>query len=322
MLVQPEILQWKWGKITMDFVTKLPKTATCQETIWVIVDRLTKFAHFLPMREDDSMEKLTRQYLKEVVLRHGMLVSITFDRDGMFTSQFWQSLHKVLGTQLELSIAYHPQIDGQSERAIQTLEDMLHACVLDFKNGWDKHLLLIEFSYNNNYHTSIKAAPFEALYGRKHRSPICWAEFGDRQLDGPEIIHETTEKIIQAVFKKTRRMLRGFVVVVVLVFVASLFSISSLANADFENERTLAIVKRDGVSGKYISSIKRIILESDFTIQRELRGVCDLVLIMVLDKTNAIADWRALIGPTDACKAKLVILTGYLSFSNPSEITT
>ncbi|GJZ23521.1 putative reverse transcriptase domain-containing protein [Tanacetum coccineum] len=150
LLVQPKILQWKWGKITMDFVTKLPITATSQDTIWVIVDRLTKFAHFLPMREDDSMEKLTRQYLKEVVLRHGMLVSITFDRDGMFTSQFWQSPHKVLGTQLDLSTAYHPQIDGQSDRTIQILEDMLHACVLDFKNGWDKHLLLIEFSYNNN----------------------------------------------------------------------------------------------------------------------------------------------------------------------------
>ncbi|GJT12701.1 putative reverse transcriptase domain-containing protein [Tanacetum coccineum] len=366
LLVQPEILQLKWGKITMDFVTKLPNTATSQDTIWVIVDRLTKFAHFLPMREDDSMEKLTRQYLKEVVSRHGVPVSITSDRDGRFTSQFWRSPHKVLGTQLDLSTAYHLQIDGQSDRTIQTLEDMLHACVLDFEKGWDKHLLLIEFSYNNSYHTCIKAAPFEALYGRKNRSPICWAEVGDSQLDGPKIIHETTEKIIQAVFKQpgnhqksyvdrrrkplefevgdkvmlkaslrkgvirfskrgkhfSFRMLRGFVVVVVLVFVASLFSISSLANADFENERTLAIVKRDGVLGNYISSIKRIILESDFTIQRELRGVCDPVLIMVLDKTNAIADWRALIGPTDACKAKLVILTGYLSFSNPSEITT
>ncbi|GJY70466.1 putative reverse transcriptase domain-containing protein [Tanacetum coccineum] len=150
LLVQQEILQWNWGKITMYFVTKLPKTATGQDTIWVIVDRLTKPAYFLTMREDDSMEKLTRQYFKEVVSRHGVPVLITSDRDGRFTSQFWQSLHKVLGTQLELSIAYHPQIDGQSERAIQTLEDMLHVCMLDFRKGWDKHLPLIEFSYNNS----------------------------------------------------------------------------------------------------------------------------------------------------------------------------
>ncbi|GJV46675.1 putative reverse transcriptase domain-containing protein [Tanacetum coccineum] len=170
---------------------------TGQDTIWVIVDRLTKSAHFLPMREDDMLEKLMRQYLKEVVSRHGVPVSIISDRDGKFTSHFWKTLNKALGTRLDMSTAYHPQTDGQSERTIQTLEDMLRACVLDFGKGWDKHLPLVEFSYNNSYHTSIKAAPFEALYGRKCRSPICWAEVGDRQLTGPEIIHETTEKIVQ-----------------------------------------------------------------------------------------------------------------------------
>ncbi|GJX18548.1 putative reverse transcriptase domain-containing protein [Tanacetum coccineum] len=173
LLVQPEIPQWKWENITMDFVTKLSKTATGQDTIWVIVDHLIKSAHFLPMREDDTLEKLTRQYLKE------------------------RSLNKALGTRLDMSTAYHPETDGQSERTIQTLEDMLRACVLDFGKGWDRHLPLVEFSYNNSYHTSIKAAQFEALYGRKCRSPICWAEVGDSQLTGPEIIHETTEKIVQ-----------------------------------------------------------------------------------------------------------------------------
>ncbi|GJZ13569.1 putative reverse transcriptase domain-containing protein [Tanacetum coccineum] len=143
------------------------------------------------------MEKLTRQYLKEVVSRHGVPVSIISDRDSKFTSHFWKSLNKALGTQLDMSTAYHPQTDGQSERTIQTLEDMLRACVIDFGKGWDRHLPLVEFSYNNSYHTSIKAAPFEALYGRKCRSPICWAEVGDAQLTGPEIVHETTEKIIQ-----------------------------------------------------------------------------------------------------------------------------
>ncbi|GJY93344.1 putative reverse transcriptase domain-containing protein [Tanacetum coccineum] len=151
----------------MDFVTKLPKTANGQDMIWVIVDLLTKSAHFLPIRGVDSLEKLTRQYLKEVVSRHGVPVSIISDRDGRFTLHFWWSLHKALGTRLDMSTAYHPQTDGQSERAIQTLEDMLRACVLDFGKSWDRHLPLVEFSYENSYHTSIKAAPFEALYGRK-----------------------------------------------------------------------------------------------------------------------------------------------------------
>ncbi|GJT41997.1 putative nucleotidyltransferase, ribonuclease H [Tanacetum coccineum] len=176
---------------------KLPKTAAGQDTIWVIVDRLTKSAHFLPMREDDTLEKLTRQYLKEVVSKHGVPVSIISDRDGKFTSHFWKSLNKALGTRLDMSTTYHPETDGQSERTIQTLKDMLRACVLDFGKGWDRHLPLVEFSYNNSYHTSIKAVLFEALYGRKCRSPICWAEVGDSQLAGPEIIHETTKKIVQ-----------------------------------------------------------------------------------------------------------------------------
>ncbi|GJW45863.1 putative reverse transcriptase domain-containing protein [Tanacetum coccineum] len=145
LLVQPEIPQWKWENITMDFVTKLPKTAAGQDTIWVIVDRLTKSAHFLPMREDDTLEKLTRQYLKEVVSRHGVPVSIISDRDGKFTSHFWKSLNKALGTRLDMSTAYHPETDGQSERTIQTLEDMLRACVLDFGKGWDRHLPLVDF---------------------------------------------------------------------------------------------------------------------------------------------------------------------------------
>ncbi|GJT57545.1 putative reverse transcriptase domain-containing protein [Tanacetum coccineum] len=125
------------------------------------------------------METLTRLYIKEIVSHHGVPISIISDHDSHFTSRFWQSLQNALGTQLDMSMAYHPETDGQSERTIQTLEDMLRACVIDFRKGWEKHLPLVEFSYNNSYHASIKAAPFEALYGRKCRSPVCWAEFGD-----------------------------------------------------------------------------------------------------------------------------------------------
>ncbi|GKA21692.1 reverse transcriptase domain-containing protein, partial [Tanacetum coccineum] len=194
---QPKIPEWKWEHITMDFVTGLPRTSSGYDSIWVIFDRLTKSAHFLPMKKTDSMEKLTRLYLKEVVCRHGVPLSIISDCDSRFAFGFWRSLQNALGTSLNMSTAYHPETDGQSERTIQTLEDMLRACVIDFGGSWDRHLPLVEFSYNNSYHASIKAAPFEALYGRKCRSPVCWSEVGDSQLTGPELIRETTEKIIQ-----------------------------------------------------------------------------------------------------------------------------
>ncbi|GJW48634.1 putative reverse transcriptase domain-containing protein [Tanacetum coccineum] len=164
LLVQPEIPLWKWERITMDLY---------------------------------GVETLTRLYIKEIVSRHGVPISIISDHDSHSTSRFWQSLQSALGTQLDISMAYHPETNGQSERTIQTLEDMLQACVIDFGKGWERHLPLVEFSYNNSYHASIKEAPFEALHGQKCRSPICWAEVGDVQLTGPEIIHETTKKIVQ-----------------------------------------------------------------------------------------------------------------------------
>ncbi|GJT27697.1 putative reverse transcriptase domain-containing protein [Tanacetum coccineum] len=197
LLQQPEIPEWKWEKLAMDFITKLPKSSSGYDTIWVIVDRLTKSAHFLPIREDYKTEKLAKIYVNEIVARHGVPVSIISDRDGRFTVTLMASSSGSIGTRLDMSTAYHPQTDGQSERTIQTLEDMLRACVMDFGGSWDTHLPLIEFSYNNSYHTSIKCAPFEALYGRKCRSPVIWTEVGESQLIGPEIVQETTEKIFQ-----------------------------------------------------------------------------------------------------------------------------
>ncbi|GJX47907.1 putative reverse transcriptase domain-containing protein [Tanacetum coccineum] len=171
LLVQPAIPEWKWDNITMDFITKLPKSSQGFDTIWVIVDRLTKSAHFLPIRENDPLEKLARLYLNRIVARHGIPVSIIYDRDGRFTSNFWRSFQKALGTELSMSTSYHPETDGQSERTIQTLEDMLRACVIDFGKGWVKHLPLAEFSYNNT-------------------------EVGEAQLTGLKMIQKTTEKIV------------------------------------------------------------------------------------------------------------------------------
>nr|GFC32229.1 reverse transcriptase domain-containing protein [Tanacetum cinerariifolium] len=181
----------------MDFVTKLPKSSQGYDTIWVIVDRLIKSAIFTPIRETDPMDKLARIYLKEVITRHGIPVSIISDRDPRFASNFWRSLQNALGTRLDMSTTYHPKIDGQSERTIQTLKDMLRACAIDFGKGWVNHLPLVEFLYNNSYHATIKAAPFEALYGRKCRSPVCWTKVGEAQILRTELIQETTKKTVQ-----------------------------------------------------------------------------------------------------------------------------
>ncbi|GJT72829.1 putative reverse transcriptase domain-containing protein [Tanacetum coccineum] len=195
LLQQPKIPVWKWEGIAMDFVTMLPRTSSGHDTIWVIMDLLTKSAHFLPMCEDYKMDILARLYFNEIVARHGVPISIISDRDSRFTSMFWQSMQEALGTCLDMSTAYHPQADGQSDRTIKILEDMLRACVLDFRGSWDVHLLLVEFSHNNSYHSSVRCAPFEALYGRKCHSPIMLAKVREGQLIGPELVQETTKKI-------------------------------------------------------------------------------------------------------------------------------
>ena len=197
-LLQPlEIPVWKWDEATTDFVTKLPRTKKGNDTVWVIVDRLTKVAHFIPIKETYSLDRLARLYVDKIVTLHGVPKAIVSDRDRRFTSHFWESFQEAMGTKLKFSTSYHPQTDGQSERTIQTLEDMMRACVIDFGSNWDEHLPLMEFAYNNSYHASAKTAPFEALYGRKCRSPVCWSEIGENQLTGPDIIQETTDKIFQ-----------------------------------------------------------------------------------------------------------------------------
>ena len=139
----------------MDFVTHLPWTSQKHDAVWVIVDRLTKSAHFLAVWITFTLEEFYKVYIREIVWLHGVLVSIVSDWDPRFTAHFWKSFQRAMGTQLMMSIAFHPQTDGQLERTMQVLEDMLRACVLDLKGSWEEHFPLVEFTYNNIYQMSI-----------------------------------------------------------------------------------------------------------------------------------------------------------------------
>ncbi|KAL5543261.1 hypothetical protein UlMin_010971 [Ulmus minor] len=165
------------------------------DAIWVVVDRLTKSAHFISIKTTFSLEQLAALYVQEIVRLHGIPKSIVSDRDSRFTSKFWKSVQRAMGTSLNFSTAFHPQTDGQSERTIQILEDMLRACVLDFKGTWNRYLSLIEFSYNNSYQATIGMAPYEALYGRKCRSPVHWYETSESDITTPEFVEDTTQAV-------------------------------------------------------------------------------------------------------------------------------
>ncbi|KAL0554363.1 hypothetical protein IC582_008282 [Cucumis melo] len=195
-LLQPlSIPEWKWENVSMDFITGLPRTLRGFTVIWVVVDRLTKSAHFVPGKSTYTASKWAQLYMSEIVRLHGVPVSIVSDRDARFTSKFWKGLQTAMGSRLDFSTAFHPQTDGQTERLNQVLEDMLRACALEFPGSWDSHLHLMEFAYNNSYQATIGMAPFEALYGKCCRSPVCWGEVGEQRLMGPELVQSTNEAI-------------------------------------------------------------------------------------------------------------------------------
>jgi transposase InsO family protein len=162
--------EWKWEEIAMDFIVGLPRTQSGYDSIWVIVDRLTKVAHFIPIKTTYSGLQLAELYMSRIVCLHGVPKKIVSDRGTQFTSRFWERLHEALDTQLRFSSAYHPQTDRQTERVNQILEDMLRACALQYGRRWGKSLSYAEFSYNNSYQESLKMAPFEMLYGRRCRT--------------------------------------------------------------------------------------------------------------------------------------------------------
>jgi hypothetical protein len=195
-LLQPHLIpEWKWDTISMDFIVGLPVTYRRHDAIMVTVDKLTKVAHFSPMQSSYTATSVARVFMKDIVRLHGVPRKIISDRDPVFTSEFWTSLQHALGTQLNFSSAYHPETDGQTERVNQVLEDMLRMYVMDRQTHWEDYLYLVEFAYNNGYHSSLGMSPFQALYGRPCRTPLSWDRLEDRVLLGPEMLQDMEQQV-------------------------------------------------------------------------------------------------------------------------------
>ncbi|WVZ64212.1 hypothetical protein U9M48_013772 [Paspalum notatum var. saurae] len=195
-MLQPlEVPAWKWENIHMDFIVGLPHTQKGYDSIWVVVDRFTKAAHFLPVKTTYRAKQYAELYISRIVALHGVPLTITSDRGSLFVSRFWEHLQTALGTTLIHSSAYHPQTSGQVERVNQILEDMLRACALTYSTKWDECLPLAEFAYNNSYQKSLEMAPFEALYGRRCRTPLNWSEPGERVTFGPDLVTQAEEQV-------------------------------------------------------------------------------------------------------------------------------
>jgi hypothetical protein len=190
-----QVPEWKWEEIAMDFIVGLPRTQSRYDSIWVIVNRLTKVAHFIPVKTTYSGPQLVELYVSRIVCLNGVPKKVVSDRGTQFTSRFWERLHEALDTQLCFSSAYHPQSDGQTERVNQILEDMLRACALQYGRSWDKSLPYAEFSYNNSYQESLKMAPFEMLYGRRCQTPLFWNETAEQKVFGPDILEEAEKQV-------------------------------------------------------------------------------------------------------------------------------
>jgi hypothetical protein len=203
-LLQPlKIPEWKWEEIRINFIVGLPRTQAGYDSIWVIVDHLTKVAHFIPVKTTYSGAKLAELYMSRIMCLHGVPKKIVSNRGSQFTSKFWEKLHEFMDTKLNFSSAYHPQTDGRTERTNQILEDMLRACALKYGKSWDKSMPYTKFSYNNSYQASIKMTPYEALYGCQCRTPLFWSQTGESQVFEPEVLKDA-EKQIQMVHESLK----------------------------------------------------------------------------------------------------------------------
>jgi hypothetical protein len=190
-----KIPEWKWEEISTDFIVGLPKTQSGYDSIWVIVDHLSKVVHFISVKTTYKGSKLAELYIARIVCLHGVPKKIVSNRGTQFISKFQEKLHESMDTKLNFSSACHRQTDGQTEKVNQILEDMLRACALKDNKSWDKCIPYAEFSYNNSYQECIKMAPFEFLYGRKCRTPLFWNELGENQIFGPDILRKAERQV-------------------------------------------------------------------------------------------------------------------------------
>ena len=179
----------------MDFVQGLPMTSHRHNCILVIVDKLTKAAHFIAGNLTDDALAIAQKFIKEIFRLHGVPEKIISDRDAKFTSRFWTTLQAALGTQLNFSTSYHPETDEQTERTNQVLEDLLCMYCMDQQTKWEEYLPLVEFSYNNSFQATIGMAPFEALYGRKCQTPLSWDRLEDSVVIGPEMLQDMDNQV-------------------------------------------------------------------------------------------------------------------------------
>ncbi|WVZ63317.1 hypothetical protein U9M48_012958 [Paspalum notatum var. saurae] len=212
-MLQPlAIPAWKWEDVHMDFIVRLPRTQKGYDSIWVIIDRLTKSAHFLPVKTHYTAAAYAEIYISRIVSLHGVPQTITSDRGSLFVSRFWEQLQTTLGTNLIRSSAYHPQTSGQVERVNQILEDMLKACALTYSTKWDECLPLAEFANNNSYQKSLEMAPFEALYGRRCRTPLNRLEPGECVTFGPDLVKQAEEqvKFIHSILKRAQSRQKSY----------------------------------------------------------------------------------------------------------------
>eukprot|EP00253_Pinus_taeda_P031928 PITA_31928 len=204
-LLQPlPIPGWKWETISMDFIIGLPKSKKNNDSIMVVVDKLSKSAHFILVKSTYRVVQIAHVFMQNIFKLHGLRKTIISDRDVKFSSVFRKTLFAELGTQLNFSMAYHPQTDGQTERVNQVVKDMLREYVMQQRTKWEDYLHLVEFAYNNGYHTSLLMSPFEVLYGQKCRTPSSWSGLEDRLMLGPKMLKE-----MEALVKKVRSNLKA-----------------------------------------------------------------------------------------------------------------
>jgi hypothetical protein len=195
-LLQPlTIPEWKWEMVTMDFITGLTRTGKLHDLIMVVVDKLTKDAHFIPLKTTHKATEVVDIFMKEVARLQGIPKTIVSDRDPKFTSNFWKGLFKGFRTNMNFSTTYHPEFDGQTERVNRVIEDILRMYVMDKPLKWKDYLHLVEFAYNNGYQASLKMSPFEAIYDRKSNTPVSWDNPADRTVVGPELLREMEDQM-------------------------------------------------------------------------------------------------------------------------------